>query len=142
MPPISDTSFEANLARVKFFRNELYGHVSTTGVEMSVFLSLWPKIRAVLVDLGFDQVEIDRLEAEHSGEEDYIDLLREWSESEEDTWSQLRDIRNFQIQMHEDVADLRQNQKEEQKHLRIPSLNWRNCPNARQKLLRLLKKCK
>ena len=117
MPPISDTSFEANLARVKFFRNELYGHVSTTGVEMSVFLSLWPKIRAVLVDLGFDQVEIDRLEAEHSGEEDYIDLLREWSESEEDTWSQLRDIRNFQIQMHEDVADLRQNQKEDQKTL-------------------------
>ena len=117
MPPISDTSFEANLARVKFFRNELYGHVSTTGVEMSVFLSLWPKIRAVLVDLGFDQVEIDRLEAEHSGEEDCMDLLREWSESEEDTWSQLRDIRNFQIQMHEDVADLRQNQKEDQKTL-------------------------
>ena len=40
MPPVGDTSFEANLARVKFFRNELYGHVSTTGVEMSVFLSL------------------------------------------------------------------------------------------------------
>ena len=117
MPPVGDTSFEANLARVKFFRNELYGHVSTTGVEMSVFLSLWQEIRAVLVDLGFDQVEIDRLEAEHSGEEDYIDLLREWSESEEDTWSQLRDIRNFQIQMHEDVADLRQNQKEDQKTL-------------------------
>ena len=117
MPPISDTSFEANLARVKFFRNELYGHVSTTGVEMSVFLSLWQEISAVLVDLGFDQVEIDRLEAEHSGEEDYIDLLREWSESEEDTWSQLRDIRNFQIQMHEDVADLRQNQIEDQKIL-------------------------
>ena len=117
MPPISDTSFEANLARMKFFRNKLYGHVSTTGVEMSVFLSLWRDISAVLVDLGFDQVEIDRLEAEHSGEEDYIDLLREWSESEEDTWSQLRDIRNFQIQMHEDVADLRQNQKEDQKTL-------------------------
>ena len=117
MPPISDTSFEANLARVKFFRNELYGHVSTTGVEMSVFLSLWREISAVLVDLGFDQVEIDRLEAEHSGEEDCIDLLREWSESEEDTKSQLRDIRNFQIQMHEDVADLRQNQIEDQKIL-------------------------
>ena len=117
MPPISDTSFEANLARMKFFRNKLYGHVSTTGVEMSVFLSLWRDISAVLVDLGFDQVEIDRLEVEHSGEEDYIDLLREWSESEEDTWSQLRDIRNFQIQMHEDVADLRQNQKEDQKTL-------------------------
>ena len=117
MPLVGDTSFEANLARVKFFRNELYGHVSTTGVEMSVFLSLWQEIRAVLVDLGFDQVEIDRLEAEHSGEEYCIDLLREWSESEEDTKSQLRDIRNFQIQMHEDVADLRQNQIEDQKIL-------------------------
>ena len=95
MPPVGDTSFEANLARVKFFRNELYGHVSTTGVEMSVFLSLWQEIRTVLVDLGFDQVEIDRLEAEHSGEEGCIDLLREWSESEEDTKSQSQGYTEF-----------------------------------------------
>ena len=32
-PPASDTSFEANIARIKFFRNELYGHVSTTGMD-------------------------------------------------------------------------------------------------------------
>ena len=30
MPPVSDTSFEANLARIKYYRNELYGHVTTT----------------------------------------------------------------------------------------------------------------
>ncbi|PFX22842.1 Vegetative incompatibility protein HET-E-1 [Stylophora pistillata] len=84
---------------------------------MSVFSSLWQEISTVLVDLGLDQGEIDKLKAEHIGEEDYIDLLRAWSESEEDTKSQLRDIRNIQIQMHKDVVDLHQNQKEDQKTL-------------------------
>ena len=112
-PLPSDTSLEANLARVKFFRNELYGHVSTTGVNMPTFLSLWQEISAVLVALGLDQVEIDRLKAEHGGEEDYHDLLRDWSESEEDIKSQLREISHFQTQVHEDVEDLRRTQIED-----------------------------
>ena len=112
-PLPSDTSLEANLARVKLFRNELYGHVSTTGVNMPTFLSLWQEISAVLVALGLDQVEIDRLKAEHGGEEEYHDLLRGWSESEEDIKSQLRDISHFQTQVHEDVEDLRRRQIED-----------------------------
>ena len=27
MPPVSDTSFQANLARIKYYRNDLYAHV-------------------------------------------------------------------------------------------------------------------
>ena len=68
-PPLSDTSREANLARIKFFRNELYGHVSTTSVDSPTFTSLWQEISTVLVALGLNQAEIDRLKAEHCGEE-------------------------------------------------------------------------
>ena len=39
-PHPSDNSFEANLARIKFFRNELYGHVSTTSVDTPTFNAL------------------------------------------------------------------------------------------------------
>ena len=39
-PPPSDTSHEANLARVKFYRNILYGHVTTTGVDTPTFSAL------------------------------------------------------------------------------------------------------
>ena len=74
-PHASDNSFEANLARIKFYRNELYGHVTTTSVDESTFNNLWQEISSVLVALGLDKAEIDRLKDEHCGEEDYIDAL-------------------------------------------------------------------
>lgn len=91
-PPLSDTSLEANLARVKFFRNELYGHVSTTEVDSATFSHLWQEISSVLVTLGLNQADVDRLEAEHSGEEDYLQMLSEWADSEEDLKSRLKEI--------------------------------------------------
>ena len=116
-PSTSDSSFEALLAHVKFFRNELYGHVCSIGIDTLTFSTLWKDISVVLVSLGLDQVEIDKLKAEHGGEEDYIDLLREWSESEEDIKSKLRDISNFQSKVHEDVKDVRGTQLEDHKTL-------------------------
>ena len=74
-PPSSDTSHEANLARVKFYRNILYGHVTTTGVDTPTFSALWTEISGVLVSLGLGQAEVDRLKAEKGGEQDYIDVL-------------------------------------------------------------------
>ena len=60
-PSPSDNSLEANLARVKFFRNELYGHVSTTAIDTPTFSGLWQDISTVLVALGLDKVAIERL---------------------------------------------------------------------------------
>ena len=99
-PPASDTSFEANLARIKFFRNKLYGHVTTTGIDIPTFSALWLEISAVLVALGLPQAEIDRLKAERCGEEDFIDVLFEWADSEEDIKSQLKDIRQTVDEVH------------------------------------------
>ena len=109
-PPSSDTSHEANLARVKFYRNVLYGHVTTTGVDTPTFSALWTEISGVLVSLGLDQAEVDRLKAEKGGEQDYIDVLIEWADSEEDIKSQLKNIHQSQSQMHEAVEDVRQAQ--------------------------------
>ena len=105
IPAPSDTSLEANLARVKFFRNELYGHVSTTGVDTPTFNALWQEIGAVLVALGLNQAEIDRLKAEHCGEEDYCDVLLEWANSEEDINSQLNEIRQYQVTTQQTIED-------------------------------------
>ena len=109
-PPSSDTSHEANLARVKFYRNILYGHVTTTGVDTPTFSALWTEISGVLVSLGLDQAEVDRLKAEKGGEQDYIDVLIEWADSEEDIKSQLKNIYQSQSQTHEAVEDVRQAQ--------------------------------
>ena len=109
-PPPSDTSHEANLARLKRYRNVLYGHVTTTGVDTPTFSALWTEISGVLVSLGLDQAEVDRLKAEKGGEQDYIDVLIEWADSEEDIKSQLKNIHQSQSQTHEAVEDVRQAQ--------------------------------
>ena len=116
-PLPSDTSVQANLARIRFFRNELYGHVTTTGIDAPTFSALWLELSAVLVALGLPQAEIDRLKAEHCGEEDFLDVLFEWAEREEDFKSQLKDIRQYQAKTGQTVDEVRQTQIEDQKIL-------------------------
>ena len=106
LPPPSDTSHEANLARVKFYRNVLYGHVTTTGVDTPTFSDLWTEISGVLVSLGLDQAEVDRLKAEKGGEQDYIDVLIEWAASEEDIKLQLENYRQAQAKTQQSVEEL------------------------------------
>ena len=90
-PPSSDTSFEANLARVKLYRNELYGHVTSTGVVTAVFNVKWQQISAVLVALGLNPAEAVRLKAAPR-EEDYIRAVIEWVKSDEEIKAQLREV--------------------------------------------------
>ena len=116
-PSPSDTSLEANLARIKFFRNELYGHVTSTGVDTSTFTSLWQEISAVVVSLGLNQAEIDRLETEWCGEDDYLDVLHEWADSEQDIKLQLKDLRQCQTKTQKDIARLLESQQEDDKTL-------------------------
>ena len=126
-PAASDTSVEANLARIKFFRNELYGHVTTTGIDTPTFSALWLEISDVLVALGLSQAEIDKLKAEHCGEEDFLDVLFEWAESEEDIKKKLEEmcqaqaetqhvadeVHQVQIKTQHTVDEVRQNQLED-----------------------------
>ena len=126
-PAASDTSVEAYLVRIKFFRNELYGHVTTTGIDTPTFSALWLELSAVLVALGLPQAEINRLKAEHCGEEDFLDVLFEWAESEEDIKKKLEEIcqaqaetqrvadkgHEVQIKTQHTVDEVRQNQLED-----------------------------
>ena len=104
-PSPGDNSLEANLARVKFFRNELYGHVTSSSVDATSFSTFWHEISTALIFLGLDQAEIDRLKAEHGGEEDYLDALIEWADSEEEIKTQLKDIHQTQLKLSKTVED-------------------------------------
>ena len=98
MPPASDTSFEANLARIKYYRNVLYGHVTTTGIQTPVFDVKWQEVSSVLVSLGLSQSEVDRLKREPCGE-DYISAVTEWMKNDEEIQFQLKDLRTKQQQV-------------------------------------------
>ena len=98
MPPASDTSFEANLARMKYHRNVLYGHVTSTGIQTSVFGVKWQEVSSVLVSLGLSQSEVDRLKREPCGE-DYVSAVTEWMKNDEEIQFQLKDLLNKQQQV-------------------------------------------
>ncbi len=100
MPPASDTSISANIARIKIFRNEVYGHTPSAQLDDSTFETLWQEISNPLIKLGILQQDIDELkEAPLSPEEEsYIEKLKEWKELEDDLLSQLavlvKDVEN------------------------------------------------
>ena len=108
-PPLSDTSREANLVRIKLYRNELYGHVASTGIKTTEFNVKWQEISAVLVALGLNPAEVARLKAEPCGE-DYIRAVDEWVKSDEEIESQLTEIRKIQ-------QETRRRQEEDHKTL-------------------------
>ena len=84
LPPDSDTSIADNIARIKFYRNEVYGHITTTEIDDDKFEKLWEKISKALIIFGISSSEIDELkEAPLSPEEDdYIQELKEWYKKE------------------------------------------------------------
>ena len=92
-PPLEDDRLEANLARIKFYRNTVYSHVFTTGVAASIFPTLWQEISTVLVALGLPQTEINILKKE-PGEKEYVNALLKWANSEKSIKSQLKNIRD------------------------------------------------
>ena len=84
LPPDSDTSIADNIARIKFYRNKVYGHITTTEIDDNEFEKLWEKISKGLISLGIPSSELDELkEAPLSPEEDdYIQELKEWYKKE------------------------------------------------------------
>ncbi|XP_046857481.1 uncharacterized protein LOC124450858 [Xenia sp. Carnegie-2017] len=104
LPSSSDSSDSANIARIKFYRNKVYGHISTTSVDDSEFENLWQEISKALVGLGIQQTEIDELKKAPltTDEANYIEMLKEWYKKEE----QLIDVTE---EIKQDVKVLNRN---------------------------------
>ncbi|XP_046857782.1 uncharacterized protein LOC124451196 [Xenia sp. Carnegie-2017] len=103
-PSSSDSSISASIARILFYRNKVYGHITTTSVNDSEFEYLWQEISKALVGLGIRQNEIDELkEASLSDDEaNYIEMIKEWYKTEE----QLLDVTE---EIKEDVKVIKRN---------------------------------
>lgn len=87
LPPVTDITPEADIARIKFFRNTVYGHATDASVDDAAFNVYWNDIKDTLVRLGGAcyQDAIDDLEKECMDpdfEEHYQDLLRQWVKDE------------------------------------------------------------
>jgi WD40 repeat protein len=93
-PVDTERSVEANVARLKFYRNEFYAHVSSTKVDNGTFESLWEKISQSLVDLGISQNDVDDLKTcpLDPEEESYVEMLKEWKSREDECLKVLEGI--------------------------------------------------
>ena len=97
LPTATDLSREANIARIKFFRNTLYAHAPHASVDDTTFNSQWRNIRKSLECLGGLQYRtaIDRLETEcmdPETKEHYIELLEQWKKDEDNVKDQLEEV--------------------------------------------------
>ena len=88
-PPATDKSQQANLARIKWFRNEVYAHVTTTEIDAPLFTQYWVELSDTLVQLGLDRSEIDRLKSAPLDEDQYISLLSKWKRDDDDIKEKL-----------------------------------------------------
>ncbi|XP_015762971.1 PREDICTED: uncharacterized protein LOC107342024 isoform X2 [Acropora digitifera] len=65
LPPDYDNSTEANIVRIKWYRNDVYGHPTKASVDNATFNALWQKISFAILALkpGYETI-ISRLKTE------------------------------------------------------------------------------
>ncbi|XP_046848329.1 uncharacterized protein LOC124441898 [Xenia sp. Carnegie-2017] len=97
LPPASDTSVSSNIARIKYYRNKVYGHITKTNIDDSEYEDLWQEISKALVGLGIRQTEIDELkEAPLSLDEaNYIEMLKDWHKKDKTLIETAEEIKNI-----------------------------------------------
>ena len=118
VPTPSDHSVEADIVRIKLFRNEHFGHIPHSAISEADFKALWTEISSPLVRLGIDQKEIDRLENEECGEED---TERIWNAVEENrnVLNETKDI----VEENRNVLNETRNAVEENRNVLIETRN-------------------
>ena len=97
LPSPSDLNCEDDLARIKYYRNTVYGHAAQASVDDANFNDYWMKIRDTLVRLGgavyeaaIDGVKYDCMDPEM--EEHYIEMLKQWKMDEDRLRDKLDDV--------------------------------------------------
>ena len=104
LPPSADHSLTADIARIKYYRNSVYGHVSQgMAIRDSEFLTLWQEINEALVRIA-GQISSTRKTAWQKGiakyltdpvtaeDERNVQELDAWYKSDVDVKQSLKDL--------------------------------------------------
>ena len=102
LPPVTDTSIADDIARVKYYRNTVYGHASEASVDDTSFTAYWQEIREALVRLGgaHFRADIDKLEHDCMDpdiEEHYLALMKQWKKDDDSIKDKLEEIEGNMI---------------------------------------------
>ena len=87
LPAATDLTPEADIVRIKYYRNTVYGHASEASVDDTTFSQYWQDIQDALVRLGgtcyqdaIDNLKADCMDPEF--EEHFQELLKQWVKDE------------------------------------------------------------
>lgn len=110
LPPTEDKTLEADIVRIKCYRNTLYGHATKASVKEETFSQYWKAIQDPLVRLGGVgyQSAIDDLKKECMDpefEEHYKNLLKQWVMDEVSIKERLD---RFEEKFHKKFDDLKE----------------------------------
>ncbi|XP_044163734.1 nucleotide-binding oligomerization domain-containing protein 2-like isoform X2 [Acropora millepora] len=122
LPPDSDNSTEANIVRIKGYRNDVYAHATKTSVDDATFSALWQKISSAVLALGTGYgTVISRMKTEcmdPATEAHYEKLLSDWKkdddiskEMHERTHDALGEIKEKQQKTYNALGEMRENQE-------------------------------
>ncbi|CAH3167459.1 unnamed protein product [Pocillopora meandrina] len=97
LPLVINISIADDIARVKYYRNTVYGHASQASVDDSSFSAYWQEVREALVRLGGARfrAEIDNLEhdcMDPDVEEHYRELMKQWKKDDDSIKDKLEEI--------------------------------------------------
>ncbi|XP_068731769.1 uncharacterized protein [Montipora capricornis] len=100
LPPSGDNSPEANIAKIKYYRNNVCGHASQASVDDATFNVLWQDISKALLALGSAAnfaTKISQLKTECMDpvvEEHYRELLKLWKDDDDSTKEMLEELKD------------------------------------------------
>ncbi|XP_073237496.1 uncharacterized protein [Porites lutea] len=118
LPNDFDHSLEADLARIKYYRNEVYGHSNNLEIPDEQFLDLWGKISEALLRIAAhlcpekqnnwkDAMEKFLRDPLTPEEERYAEELELWYQKDIDNTKVLRELVQEVRELREDTRDQR-----------------------------------
>ena len=123
LPNSTDHSLEADLARIKFYRNNIYGHNHSMEITNADFEKLWMEIRKALLRIASSISSAKRDEWKKSIEkfflepltpdaEECVDELRLWHKKDMETKDEIEKLRITQELIQKQLQQMQIERKE------------------------------
>ena len=105
LPPMSDCSLESDLVRIKYYRNNIYGHNQTMEISDDEFVDLWREVSEALLRIAGSFSSAKRDEWKECADkfrhdpltpdaESYVAELQSWYQNDMDTKHEVLKLRN------------------------------------------------
>ena len=123
LPNSTDHSLEADLARIKFYRNKIYGHNHSMEITNADFEKLWMEISEALLRIASSiscakrdewkkSIENFFLEPLTPDAEECVDELRLWHKTDMETKDEIEGVRITQELIQKQLQQMQIEQKE------------------------------